>query len=48
MAWILFAEHLCEQESSQARQMNRGEIELEEEKRVTAKRVPFLPADRER
>ena len=34
---------LCEQESSQARQMDRGEIEVEEERRVRAKRVPVLP-----
>ena len=27
-------EQLCEQESSQARQMDRGEIEVEEERRV--------------
>ena len=39
-------EQLCEQESGQARQMDIGEIEEEEERRVRAKRVPFLPADR--
>ena len=39
---------LCEQESSQARQMDRGEIEVEEERRVRAKRVPVLPADKEK
>ena len=38
---------LCEQESSQARQMDRGEIEVEEERRVRAKRVPVL-TDRQR
>ena len=35
-------EQLCEQESSQARQMDRGEIEVEEE------RVPVLPTDRQK
>ena len=40
-------EQLCEQESSQARQMDRGEIEVEEERRVRAKRVP-RPPDRQR
>ena len=35
---------LSEQESSQARQMDRGEIEVEEERRVRMKRVPVLPA----
>ena len=39
---------LCEQESSQARQMDEGEIEFEEEKRVRAKRVPVLPTDNEK
>ena len=43
-----FDEHLCEQESGQARQMDRGEIEVEEERRVRAKRVPFLPTDKEK
>ena len=38
-------EQLCEQESGQARQMDRGEIEVEEE-RVRAKRVPVLPTDK--
>ena len=37
---------LCEQESSQARQMDRGEIEVEEERRVRAKSVPVLPTKR--
>ena len=41
-------EQLCEQESSQARQMDRGEIEVEEERRVRAKRVPVLPTDKEK
>ena len=40
-------EQLCEQESGQARQMDRGEIEVEEERRVRAKRVPVLPTDKE-
>ena len=35
-------EQLCEQESSQARQMDRGEIEVEEERRVSS-RVPRAP-----
>ena len=39
---------LYEQESSQARQMDRGEIEVEEERRVRAKRVPVLPTDKEK
>ena len=37
-----------EQESSQARQMDRSEIEVEEERRVRAKRVPVLPTDKEK
>ena len=41
-------EQLCDQESSQARHMNRGEIEVEEERRVRAKRVPVLPTDKEK
>ena len=41
-------EQLCEQESSQARQMDRGEIEVEEKMRVRAKRVPVLPTDKEK
>ena len=41
-------EHLCEQESGQARQMDRGEIEVEEERRVRAMRVPVLPTDKEK
>ena len=41
-------ELLCEQESGQARQMDRGEIEVEEERRVSAKRVPVLPTDKEK
>ena len=41
-------EQLCEQESGQARQMVRGEIEVEEERRVRAKRVPVLPTDKEK
>ena len=39
---------LSEQESSQMRQMDRGEIEVEEERRVRIKRVPILPTDREK
>ena len=38
---------LSAQESSQARQMDRGEIEIEEEKRLRMKRVHVLPRDRE-
>ena len=41
-------EELCEQESGQARQLDRGEIEVEEERRVRAKRVPVLPTDKEK
>ena len=41
-------EQLCEQESGQARQMDGGEIEVEEERRVRAKRVPALPTDKEK
>ena len=41
-------EQLCEQESGQARQVDRGEIEVEEERRVRAKRVPVLPTDKEK
>ena len=41
-------EQLCEQESGQARQMDRGEIEVEEERRVRAKRVPVLTTDTEK
>ena len=41
-------ERLCEQESSQTRQMDRGEIEVEEERRVRAKRVPAFPTDKEK
>ena len=39
-------EQLCEQESSRAIQMDRGEIEVEEERRVRAMRVPVLPTDK--
>ena len=39
---------LSEQESSQTRQMDRGEIEVEEERRVRTKRMPVLPTERER
>ena len=39
-------EQLCEQESGQARQMDRGEIKVEEERRVRAKRVPVLKEKR--
>ena len=41
-------EQFCEQESGQARQMDRGEIEVEEERRVRAKRVPVIPTDKEK
>ena len=41
-------EQLCEQESSQTRQMDRGEIEVEKKRRVRAKRVPVLPTDKEK
>ena len=41
-------EQLCEQESSQAKKMDRGEIEVEEERRVRAKRVLVLPTDKEK
>ena len=37
---------LSEQESSQARQMDRGEIEVGEERRVRMKCVPVLPTDK--
>ena len=39
---------LSEQESSQTRQMERGEIEVEEERRVRIKRMPVLPTDSEK
>ena len=39
---------LSEQDSSQMRQMDRGEIEVEEERRVRTKRMPVLPTDREK
>ena len=39
---------LSEQESGQTTQMDRGEIEVEEERRVTAKRMPVLPTDKEK
>ena len=41
-------EQLCEQESGQARQMDKGEIEVEEERRVRVKRVLVLPTDKEK
>ena len=41
-------EQLCEQESSETRQMDRGEIEVEEERRLRAKRVLVLPTDKEK
>ena len=40
-------EQLCQQESSQATLMDKGEIEVEEERRVRAKRVSFVPTDKE-
>ena len=39
---------LSEQESSQTRQMDRGEIEVEEERRVRTKRMPVFPPQTER
>ena len=41
-------EQVCEQEASQAKQMDRGEIEVEEDRRVRAKCVPVLPTDKEK
>ena len=41
-------EQFCEQELSQARQVDRGEIEVEEERRVRMKCMPVLPTDKER
>ena len=41
-------EQLCEKESSQVSQMDRGEIDVKEERRVRAKRVPVLPTDKEK
>ena len=39
---------LSEQESGQTRQMDRGGIEVEEERRVRAKRMLVFPTDREK
>ena len=39
---------LVEQESSQGRQMDRGEVEVEEERQARVKSAPVLPTDRER
>ena len=39
---------LSEQESGQTRQMDRGEIEVEEERQVRTKHMPFLPTDSEK
>ena len=39
---------MSEQESSQAKQMDRGETEVEEESRVRMKRVHVLPTDEEK
>ena len=39
---------LSEQESSQTRQMDRGEIDVEEERRVRTKCMPVLPTDSEK
>ena len=39
---------LSEQESGQTRQMDRGEIEVEEERRVRTKCMPVLPTDSEK
>ena len=41
-------EQSCEQESSQAGQMDKGEIEVEVERRVRVKRVPVFPTDKEK
>ena len=39
---------LVEQESSQGRQMDRGELEVQEERQARVKSAPVLPTDRER
>ena len=39
---------LVEQESSQGRQMDKGEVEVEEERLARVKSAPVLPTDRER
>ena len=39
---------LSEQESGQTRQMDRGEIEVEEERRVRTKCMPVLSTDSEK
>ena len=39
---------LVEQESSRGRQMDRGEVDLEEERQARVKSTPVLPTDRER
>ena len=39
---------LVEQESSQGRQMDRGEVEVEEERQAKVKSAPVLPTDKER
>ena len=39
---------LVGQESSQGRQMDRGEVEVEEERQARVKSAPVLPTDRER
>ena len=39
---------LVEQESSQGRQMDRGEVDVEEEKQARVKSAPVLPTERER
>ena len=39
---------LVEQESKQGMQMDRGEVEVEEERQATVKNAPVLPTERER
>ena len=39
---------LVEQELSQGRQMNRGEVDVEEERQARVKSAPALPTDKER
>ena len=39
---------LVEQESSQGRQMDRGEVEVEEERQARVKSAPVFPTDKER
>ena len=39
---------LVEQESSEGRQMDRGEVEVEEERQARVKSAPVLPTDKEK